>query len=433
MKYSFIFPIHNEEDFLFFRLNKFIQFAKSRYKKFEIILVENGSSDKSWQIIEYFQEKFDFVKAYSLPYTSYGLSIKLGINSSIGEKIFILNVDYFDFDFIEKADNLLNSTDLVIGSKTLADSHDDRSFVRKVVTRLFNVFLRFFLNYRGTDTHGIKAFRRSITLINLVKICKTQNEFFDTELVIRLTRTNALFVDLPVKVSEIRKTRYSLIKRMKAIVDDLLYLLMAKLFVVSLIEADDFGLSKETNEAIFKAVQLKTVDIVSIMPNLVKKKDLQKLRKCTKFLKYSMHFNLLKGRPCAKPQFIKSLLNSDGCFYNLATFILRLNLGLINTEEIKTEFLAQHKHLKKLGVSAIYFNSEQHLHVFSPINRILEESAKEISIRKIRSVASSSNSLNNRLLRKFIFFLLRWFHNLRFGKFVEFNSKYDARITHPGA
>ena len=195
MLLSFIFPVYNEEDFLNSQVENFIKIAQKEYKnKFEVILVENGSSDCSWNLVKKLEKRFSFIKSQSLPVASYGMAIRHGLINAVGDKIFLLNVDYFDFDFIKKASKLLNTIDLVIGSKTLTNSNDQRPFYRRIGTYLFNAFLRLVLNYPGTDTHGIKAFRRSKRLINIVKNCRTQNELFDTELILRLTRSGAIFV-----------------------------------------------------------------------------------------------------------------------------------------------------------------------------------------------------------------------------------------------
>lgn len=436
---SFIFPVHNEEEFLEIQLEKFISFVDQKYKnKFEIILVENGSRDKSWKIIKKLESKHKFIKPHRLLNPSYGASIRWGIINAIGKKIFVLNVDYFDFDFITKSDILLDTIDLVIGSKTLTSSNDRRPLNRRMGTYLFNVFLRLVLNYPGTDTHGIKAFKKTRSLISVAKACHTQNELFDTELVLRLTKNGAIFVDLPQEIVELRGSRYFGLRRVKSTIQDFISIiktkyLFKKVFMSSLIDADDFGFSNEVNQAIISEAKSKAIDVVSIVANLVKKKDLDLLQKSSDSLIYSMHFNLLRGKPCSKPEVIRSLVNSKGYFFNLPMFMLKLNLGQINLKEIEKEFLAQYKKLVSMGCQPTHLSSEQHLHIFSPINRFLEKQILTTSIKKIRSVRSSFHSLDNKVLRKMFLIIFKNLCIWRFGEFEEFNRKYDAQIAHPGA
>ena len=435
---TFIFPVHNEAEILSQQIEKFSSFLIRNYKrKFEVILVENGSTDNSWNIAKKLEKKLPFLRAHRMPEPSYGGAIRWGILNSLGNKIFILNVDYFDYDFIAKADALLNTLDLVVGSKTLVNSNDQRPFYRRIGTYLFNVFLRLVLNYPGTDTHGIKAFRRSNHLINFAKACRTQNELLDTELILRLTRNGAIFVDLPQKVTEMRPSRYFGLRRIKSTLIDFLSIIKTKyffkkVFVSSIIDADDFGISKNVNEAIIHEAKNQGLDVVSIMANLVKKSDLLMLKKSAKDIDFSLHFNLLRGKPVSNPSTVQSLINARGEFYSLPFFIMRLILGMIDLEEIKHEFRSQYGRLLRLGVIPVYLNSEQHVHIFSPINRLLEKEIKSTSIKRIRSLASSFHSLNNKLLRKIALIILKNICMLRFSYFDEFKKKYDAYIVHPG-
>lgn len=439
MTFSFIFPINNEADILNSQLSVFIDFVNKKYKdKFEIILVENGSSDESWAITKKLGKKFDFIRIYHIPISSYGAAIRWGIINALGKKIFVLNVDYFDFEFIEKANKLLNTIDIVIGSKTLTSSNDQRPLFRRTATYFFNVFLRLILNYPGTDTHGIKAFKKSKKLIDFSRACQAQNELFDTELILRLTKNGLLFIDLPQKITEIRKSRYFGMRRFKSTFVDLVSIIRTKyfhkkVFFCSLVDADDFGFSRAVNQAIINEAKLKTVNVVSIIPNLVKKNDINNLKDSSSSLIYSMHFNLLRGKPCANFNEVKSLINSNGMFYSLFIFIVRLNFGLCKLSEIETEFKAQYARLLKMGVNPTHMSSEQHIHIFSPINEILEKLINETSIKKIRSIASSLDSLSDKILRKFCLIIFIKICSFRFFKFDEFNKKYDAYIAHPGS
>lgn len=435
---TFIFPVHNEAAILHQQIENFSSFLINNYKKkFEIILVENGSTDNSWSIAKKLEHKFSFLRAHRMPEASYGGAIRWGILNALGNKIFVLNVDYFDYDFIFKADALLNTLDLVVGSKTLVNSNDKRPFYRRIGTYLFNVFLRLVLNYPGTDTHGIKAFRRSQHLINFVKTCRTQNELLDTELILKLTRNGAIFVDLPQQVAEIRPSRYFGLRRFKSTLIDLLSIIKTKyffkkVFVSSIIDADDYGISKKVNDAILHEAKNQGLDIVSIMANLVKKNDLLVLKKNVKNMNFALHFNLLRGKPVSDLTSVQTLVNGHGEFYSLPFFMMRLILGMINLDEVKHEFWSQYRRLVRLGVSPVFLNSEQHLHIFSPLNKMLEREIRETSIKKIRSSASSFHSLNNKLLRKLILILLKNICIWRFSYFDEFKKKYDAYIVHPG-
>jgi hypothetical protein len=53
---------------------------------------------------------------------------------------------------------------MVVGSKAMKGSMDQRPLLRRAATRVINGMLRVALDFRGTDTHGLKAFRRGVLL-----------------------------------------------------------------------------------------------------------------------------------------------------------------------------------------------------------------------------------------------------------------------------
>lgn len=435
IKQSFIFPIHNEEEVLVSQLKLFFgKVIPLIGKEFEVILIENGSKDNTADIALKLANKFKCIKYSSLNFASYGQAIKEGISLSTGKQIFILNIDYYDVDFIKKAIVLLPYIDIVIGSKTLSSSQDKRSLLRRLTTYFFNVFLRLVLNFPGTDTHGIKAFANTPFFHNMISRCRTKNELFDTELVIRMTHNGALFVDLPQRVLEIRPSRYKGMRRIVSTIQDILIALDSKYltkrkFKANLVDADDFGISKEVNQAIMDQVKSKKVNIVSIMANLVDAKSLDLLKK-SKQLSYSLHFNLLRGKPLSKTNDVKSLVNGKGKFYPLYIFISKLLLGKINLNEVINEFRAQYNRLKNNGLDIKYINSEQHLHIFSPINRIIEK--EKVDSVKIRSVSSTVSCLKRKPFRFCVFLGLRLLLSIKYFYFKEFKQKYNSYIVHPG-
>ncbi len=77
-----------------------------------------------------------------------------------------------------------------------------------------------FLGFKGTDTHGVKLLRRE-KIIEIVQECQTDQEVFDTELILRAQKRGLKIKELPVIVREKRITRYSLIKRVPRTLKDL--------------------------------------------------------------------------------------------------------------------------------------------------------------------------------------------------------------------
>ena len=122
------------------------------------------------------------------------------------DKVVIFNVDFWSAEFLEAALAGLDTSDMVVGSKVMGT--DRRPIVRRVITRSFNWFLRIWFGFRGTDTHGMKAFRRE-SAVRLAAACVSKGSMFDTELVLRAEREGLTIVEKAVDSMEIRPPSYS--------------------------------------------------------------------------------------------------------------------------------------------------------------------------------------------------------------------------------
>ena len=219
---SVVMPIHNEEKNLAHSIHLLLkELKKYLTQPYEVLLIENGSSDRSWDICEWFQKKNpSIVRIIHQSTRSYGLAIREGIYQSKFDNIILFNVDFWDIKFLTKSVDLLRSCDIVVGSKNLITSNDNRPFYRRQITYWFNVLLRAFYNFPGTDTHGIKGLKRS-SILPIAKTCYPLRELYDTQLVLRACKKNLIYIELPVSVVEKRPTRYPTIRRTINLLHDL--------------------------------------------------------------------------------------------------------------------------------------------------------------------------------------------------------------------
>jgi hypothetical protein len=125
-------------------------------------------------------------------------------------------IDICDIDFHRRAAELLQGEDggfdMVVGSKTMHGSRDKRPMSRRAATRVINSILRVSLGFRGTDTHGLKAFKKA-TVLPIVRQCVVDRDMFASELVIRTGREGVRVVELPIRLAEKRKPSVQLTKR----------------------------------------------------------------------------------------------------------------------------------------------------------------------------------------------------------------------------
>ncbi|GMV12448.1 MAG: glycosyltransferase family 2 protein [Polyangiaceae bacterium] len=211
---SIVIPVYNEEGILHSAVVDLRERLGPLGWKYEVILAENGSRDGTVEIAKELAEKYPEVRWLSAGEPNYGKALRAGILASRGELVLCDEIDLCDTDFHKRAVELLESgrADMVIGSKLIGGASDERPLLRHAASVFYTGLLRVLLGFRGTDTHGLKAFRRS-TLLPLVEACLVEKDVFASELVIRAYRDELRVLEIPVRVIEKRPPSINLFKR----------------------------------------------------------------------------------------------------------------------------------------------------------------------------------------------------------------------------
>jgi glycosyltransferase involved in cell wall biosynthesis len=230
---SIVIPIYNEQGILHAAVVDLRERLKPFGWNYEIILAENGSKDRTIEIGHELAAKYSNpadgqVKIISMGEPNYGKAMKQGILLARGELVICDEIDLCDTDFHRRAIDILETgeADLVIGSKLAAGSEDDRPMLRHVASLAYSSLLRLALGFRGTDTHGLKAFRR-LALLDIVRACLVDKDVFASEFVIRADRGGVKIKEIPVRVMEKRPPSINLFKRVPNVVKSVVKLTYA--------------------------------------------------------------------------------------------------------------------------------------------------------------------------------------------------------------
>ncbi len=209
-EFSVVVPVYNEAGFLPQALPALIGAMSSLDRTYEILIVENGSTDGSAAIARSVAGNAP-VSILSLQIADYGSAMHHGFSQSTGDWVVNFDIDYFSAEFLRE---VLDSGefDIVIGSKRDPGSEDRRPMIRRLATLVFNLLLRTILGSHVSDTHGMKAFSRSL-VDDLAPQVVSRKDLYDTELVIRAERAGYMITEVPVIVEELRSARSSLVKR----------------------------------------------------------------------------------------------------------------------------------------------------------------------------------------------------------------------------
>jgi glycosyltransferase involved in cell wall biosynthesis len=224
---SIVIPIYNEQAILHAAVVDLRERLKPLGWSYEIILAENGSKDRTIEIGHELAAKYDgsdegSVKIISLGEPNYGKALKQGILLARGNIVICDEIDLCDTDFHQTAVDILETgeADLVIGSKLVAGSADERPLIRHVASIAYSTLLKIMLGFRGTDTHGLKAFRR-LALLDVVRACLIEKDVFASEFVIRADRGGVQIKEVPVQVIEKRPPSINLFKRVPNVMKSL--------------------------------------------------------------------------------------------------------------------------------------------------------------------------------------------------------------------
>jgi glycosyltransferase involved in cell wall biosynthesis len=219
---SIVIPIYNEEGILHSAVVDLRERLAPLGISYEIVLAENGSRDGTVAVARALSERYPEVSSISVPEPNYGRALRTGIAAARGRFVVCDEIDLCDVGFYVRALELLQSgrAEMVIGSKLLEGASDERPMFRHAASILYTGMLRVLLDFRGTDTHGLKAFDR-VRLAPLAEACLTDRDVYASEFVIRAYRAGVSIVEIPLRVVEKRPPSINLFKRVPNVLKSL--------------------------------------------------------------------------------------------------------------------------------------------------------------------------------------------------------------------
>ncbi|MCA9805812.1 MAG: glycosyltransferase family 2 protein [Cyanobacteria bacterium HKST-UBA02] len=150
---SVVLPVCNQADHIerVVRLHHGVLSQGLEGSSFEIILVENGSTDESFEICARIATELDNVFALRSPRTGWGAAIQLGLEKSSGDILCYASSARVEstvlLDFIRKG---LEHPDSVI--QAIRRGHDNK--LRSLASRVYNLECRILFDIRTKDING---------------------------------------------------------------------------------------------------------------------------------------------------------------------------------------------------------------------------------------------------------------------------------------
>jgi len=161
---SVVVPLYNEEESLI-ELHQWIESSlNSSGYSFEIIFIDDGSLDNSWEIIEVLSKKSKNIKGFRFT-KNYGKSqaLNAGFKFAEGEFVATLDADLQDspeelLSMLEKLNS--ENLDLISGWKK---TRHDNLFLKNIPSKLFNFSARLVSGIKLHDFNcGIKVYKKNV-------------------------------------------------------------------------------------------------------------------------------------------------------------------------------------------------------------------------------------------------------------------------------
>ena len=168
--------------------------------------------------------------------------------------------------------------------------------------------------------------------------------------------------------------------------------------LIIIVNADDAGISREVNQAIFELMSRKQLFSTTLLANGPALEEAVARIPAFPDCSFGVHLNLSQFRPLSNHPGLAPLLDERGEFNNDIIRRLRPSPGLLRG--VYAEWCAQLDRVREAGVTISHLDSHQHVHTCPTLFPVLKMIQKRYGIRKVRntrnfygpSVASPSRS-----------------------------------------
>lgn len=222
---SIIIPAHNEEHRLPSSLEKVLSFLITQPYQAEVLIIENGSQDRTAEVAQEFVEHRPNVFLLREPLPGKGLAVRRGMMEAKGEYRFICDADLSMP--IEEVNCFippqLQDFDIAIASREVPGAiRYNEPLYRHWIGRGFNLLVRILATPGVHDTQcGFKCFKAEVAE-ELFKIQVLDGWAFDVEVLFIALKRGCKLVEVPIPWYYISGSRVRLFRDALAMFSDLI-------------------------------------------------------------------------------------------------------------------------------------------------------------------------------------------------------------------
>jgi len=225
-RYSIVIPAYNEAARITGALDAVVGCIRSRGWRAEVVVVDDGSRDRTAEIVRAFMRKASEVRMLRNPGNcGKGYSVRNGLLHAFGEIVMFTDADLSAP--IEEAEGLFAAisagADIAIGSRWLERTRQTirQPLYRQFFGRCFNMVTRAIMDLPYADTQcGFKAFTRAAaqTVFQLQTI---ERWGFDPEILFIASKRGFRIVEVPVSWAHDERSRISYLKDGMRMLEDI--------------------------------------------------------------------------------------------------------------------------------------------------------------------------------------------------------------------
>ena len=202
-------PVYNEEAILVSNTERLLAFLDELGREYEIIIGSNGSTDSTTAIGIDLSRRFGHVSFFHIPERGVGLAFREFVARARYPLLVSQDMDLsVDLSFIPEALALLDTHDIVVGSKKLG--HQKRSWLRKFGSDTFLRIAKLLLGMDYEDySIAAKAYRMDVLkrFIDRINIGSS----YVIEICYLTQRSGGRVIQIPVSCEDWRASKFNLL------------------------------------------------------------------------------------------------------------------------------------------------------------------------------------------------------------------------------
>ena len=199
--FSIVIPAYNEQNRLPSSLEQIFHFLQQQSFTSEVLVIENGSTDNTFQIVQEYARKYPTLHGIHNDVRGKGLAIQRGITEARGDYIFMCDADLsMPVEEISKfLPPQLPQLDIAIASRETPGSvRYNEPYYRHLTGRVFNTLIRWLVLPGLQDTQcGFKCIRAEVAR-EIVPDQTLTGWAFDVELLYIARRRGYQIVEIPI-------------------------------------------------------------------------------------------------------------------------------------------------------------------------------------------------------------------------------------------